>query len=110
MTAFDNDHTGGPVRGLPIKMHWKSGFLLNWNRQAIFVLVSDFLAEHASCTIMEDDLQVIFGRKLECTHQEWILVHKMQTEEVGGLRVEAAKKNRWRGFLHGVRLHMQVFC
>jgi hypothetical protein len=45
VAVFDIDHAGGPVIGLPMKMHWKSGFSSNWNRQAIFVLVSEFLAD-----------------------------------------------------------------
>ena len=106
---FDIDHAGGPVAGLPIKMHWKSGFSSNWNRQAIFVLVSEFLAEHTSSTATKDDLQDLFARKLERTRRQWVLLQTKETEEVNRLRAEEAKKNRRRGRLHGVRLYMRIF-
>jgi hypothetical protein len=106
VAAFDIDHTGGPVAGLPILLYWKSGFSSNWNRQAIFVLVSEFLAEHATCEMTKDDLQDLFGRKLERTRRQWILSQTKQAEEIDRLQAEAAKKNRRRGRLYGVRLYI----
>jgi len=110
VAAFDNDHTGGPITGLPIMMHWKSGFSSDWNRQCIFVLASDFLAEHTSCDATLDNLQEIFVRKLQRTRREWILAQTMQPEEGSRLQAEAAKKNRRKGRLHGVRLYIWRFC
>lgn len=110
MAAFDVGHVGGPATGLPIKIHWKSGFSSDWNRQAIFVLVSDFLAEHTACAITRDDLQDLFGRKLERTRREWLLTQTAQTGEFERLQVVAAKKNRRRGRFHGVCFHMWIFC
>jgi hypothetical protein len=109
VAAFDNTHAGGPVAGLPIKMHWKSGFSSDWNRQAVFVLASDFLAEHTSCTITKDDLQDLIVRKLQRTRQEWLLTQTMQTQQFDRLRAQTAKKNRKRGRLHGVCLHLWIF-
>jgi hypothetical protein len=86
-------------------MHWKSGLSSDWNRQCIFVLASDFLAEYPSCNATLDDLVVLFGRKLQRTRREWILEQTIQTEEIDKLRDEAAKKSRRRGRLHGVCIY-----
>lgn len=102
VAAFDIDHAGGPVTGLPVKLHWKSGFSSNWNRQAIFVLVSEFLAEHRTCDMTKDDLQDLFGRKLERTRRQWILSQMRQQEDIDRIQAEQAKKNRRRGRLYGV--------
>ena len=110
VAAFDINHAGGPIAGLPVKMHWESGFSSDWNRQAIFVLVSDFLAEHTSCTITEDDLRGIFVRKLQRTRREWLLMQTMETQEFDRLQAETVKQNRKRGCLYGVCLHMWIFC
>lgn len=106
VAAFDTDHAGGPVAGLPVKLYWKSGFSSNWNQQAIFVLASEFLAEHTTCDMTEDNLQDLFGRKLERTRRQWILSQTKQAEDIDRLRAEAAKKNRRRGRLYGVCLYM----
>jgi hypothetical protein len=109
VVIFGKDHAGGPVAGQVVKIHWKSGFSSDWNRQAIFVLASAFLAEHPDSNITLDDLQALFCRKLERTRQEWNRSRTMPTEEVGRLRVEAAKKNRRKGRLLGVRLLLRTF-
>ena len=102
VAGFDINHAGGPITGLPVKIHWKSGFSSDWNRQAIFVLASDFLAEHTSCTITEDDLRGIFVSKLQRTRREWTLMQTMQTQEFERLQAETAKQKRKRGRLYGV--------
>lgn len=106
VAAFEKDHSGGPVAGQTVKMHWKSGFASSWNRQALFVLASAFSEEHPSCGIPLAGLQVLFGRKLERTRQEWINVKTMQPDDVDRRRAQATKKNRRKGRLLGVSISL----
>jgi hypothetical protein len=105
---FENNHTGGPVAGQVVRMHWKSSFSSLWNRQAVHVLASAFLEEHVECGISLDQLKSLICRKLERTRQEWNRVEMMQTEELDRRRAEVAKKNRRKGRLVGVRSHSHI--
>jgi hypothetical protein len=107
---FERDHSGGPVSGQTVNMHWKSSFMSNWNQQAIFVLASAFLQEHTDCSTPLADLQVLFRRKLERTRKTWNDKQMMQTEDVSRHRGEVAKKNRRKGRLLGVHLIIHEFC
>lgn len=102
IAAFEKDHTGGPVVGQPIMMHWKAPFSSDWNRQAIFVLASAFLEQHSDCPFTIAQLKVLFSRKLERTRQEWLNTQAMQMEEINVRRAEAAKKRRQYSRLQGV--------
>jgi hypothetical protein len=112
VATFEQDHTGGPVSGQPIKMHWKSGLSSKWNRQALFVLASTFLAEHQDCGFKVEEIQAIFCRKLERTRQEWVRRQALELSDLLNFQAEAAKKYRRKSRLQGVSqyIYMSSSC
>jgi hypothetical protein len=101
VSAFNSNHSGGPQAGQPILIDWTSKFSTPWNRQALYVLASQFEARNDRSL---GEIEKLCERKLERIRQAYQNSQKMETEQVQERKSKEITRDRRNTRRHGVYL------
>jgi hypothetical protein len=99
VAAFNCNHIGGPQTGQPVLIDWTAKFSSPWNRQALYVLASQFPAVDGRSV---EEIEKLCERKLERTRQVYQNCQKMETEQIQERKRREITRDRRNTRRHGV--------